>query len=256
MTFLYLPKPYCGLRSAAKSLKPVETTTAPTSTSSSVSRAWRSMQPSTGQAFTHSSHSEQTAQSMQRPAPARASASVSGASTSAKSTRRRARASCRSGVARPERVRLLAGEDLLLVHDRQPSRRSRPAAAAGQPAVDHVRGPAALADGARDVGGAVHHVAGGEDVRDGRLERRRVGHERAVRGRPPTWLANARRVRRHADRGDDDVARAARARCPGSARGGAGPEASGSPRAMRVQRRPLTAPARVAEHLGRGDQEA
>src|SRR5664279_1732275 len=86
MTFLYVPKPYWGLRSAAKSLNPVATTTAPTSTSSFSSRAWRSMHPSTGQASMHSPHSLQTAQSRQRPAAPRASSSLSGASTSEKST--------------------------------------------------------------------------------------------------------------------------------------------------------------------------
>ena len=85
MTFRYLPKPYSGLRSAGNSLKPVDTTTAPTRASSCWSRAWRSMQPSTGQAATHSLHSEHTAQSMHRPAAAWASASVNGASTSRKS---------------------------------------------------------------------------------------------------------------------------------------------------------------------------
>ena len=68
ITFLYLPKPYWGLRSAGNSLKPVDTTTAPTSTSRTWSRACRSMQSSTGQASTHSPHSEQTPQSRQRPA--------------------------------------------------------------------------------------------------------------------------------------------------------------------------------------------
>ena len=69
MTFLNVPKPYCGLRSAANSLKPVATTTAPTSTSMTWSRARRSMQSSTGQASTHSPHSEQTPQSRHSPAP-------------------------------------------------------------------------------------------------------------------------------------------------------------------------------------------
>ncbi len=85
MTFLKTPYPYSGLRSAGKRLKPVARTTASTSTSISSSRACRSMQPGTGQAFTHSSHSEQTAQSMQRAAPSWASASVIGGSISSKS---------------------------------------------------------------------------------------------------------------------------------------------------------------------------
>ena len=86
MTFLNVPKPYSGLRSAGKSLNPVATTTAPTSTSITWSRARRSMHDSTGQASTHSPHSEQTPQSRHRPAPRRASASVMGSSTSRKST--------------------------------------------------------------------------------------------------------------------------------------------------------------------------
>ena len=85
ITFLNFPKPYSGFRSAGKRSKPVARTTAPTSTSSSWSRAWRSMQPGTGHAFTHSSHSEQTAQSMQRAAPVCASTSDIGGSISAKS---------------------------------------------------------------------------------------------------------------------------------------------------------------------------
>ena len=85
MTFLYVPKPYCGLRSAANSLKPVDTTTAPTSASKDSSRMCRSI-ASAGQAATHSPHSAQTAQSRQRLVAASASASVKGASTSAKSS--------------------------------------------------------------------------------------------------------------------------------------------------------------------------
>ena len=161
MTFLKRPKPYSGLASAVNSLKPVETTTAPTSTSSSVSRACRSMQ-SAGQAATHSPHSQQTAQSRQRAAPAWASASVMGGSISSKPVGapvgRRDR---RLGEA--QRVALLLGDDLLLVHDRQ-SVVEAGHRAAGEPAVDHVRGTPTLSDGARDVRGARHHVAGREDV--------------------------------------------------------------------------------------------
>ena len=69
-----------------------------------------------------------------------------------------------------ERVCLLAGEDRLLVDDRQPVVEAVQGAA-GQPAVDHVRRAASLADGAGDVGGAVDRVAGGEDVRGPGLER-------------------------------------------------------------------------------------
>ena len=60
------------------------------------------MQPGTGQAFTHSSHSEHTAQSMQRAAPAWASASVIGGSISSKSRGAGSEAPCAGGAARSE----------------------------------------------------------------------------------------------------------------------------------------------------------
>ena len=141
MTFLKTPYPYSGLRSAGKRLKPVARTTASTSTSSSSSRACRSMQPGTGQAFTHSSHSEQTAQSMQR----------RGALVGLRLGHRRldlvevVRRGVGGAVGRRGATRsayaLLAGHDLLLVHDRQPVVEAGHRAA-GEPAVDHDARPA------------------------------------------------------------------------------------------------------------------
>jgi hypothetical protein len=93
MTFGYLPQPYSGLASAANSLYPVETTTAPTVISLTCSR-WSIRIAEAGQALTHSWHSEQTPQSRQLPAPDLASASVSGASISSKSRRSGRRSTC------------------------------------------------------------------------------------------------------------------------------------------------------------------
>ena len=152
-----------------------------------------------------------------------------------------------------ERVRLLAGEDQLLVDHGQPV--VEPVeGSAGQPAIDHVGGPAAFTDRARDVGRPVHHVAGREDVREGGLAGRRVGLERAIRvGRDV--VREGAGVRRHADRPDDDLARDHEL----AARDGLGSAAPGCVR--RAERHAGAAQAAhrtllVAEDLGRGDLEA
>ncbi len=99
---------------------------------------------------------------------------------------------------------MLAGHDLLLVDDGQPVVEAGQRAAR-EPAIDHERGPAALADGPRDVRGSGDHVAGGEDAVDAGLQGGRVGHERAVPvGRDD--VGEGPRVGRHADRRDHDLA--------------------------------------------------
>ena len=246
MTFLYFPKPYSGFRSAAKSLKPVATTTAPTSTSSSLVAACAgrcSRRPGTPSRTPRTRSRRRSRCTARRPRGPRPPSSA------ARSRRSRVGAAMSVAPRRPGRpggVRLLAGEHLCLVDDRQPvveAVRAPPV----QPAVDHVRGAAALADGAGDVGGAVDHVAGGEDVRGPRSAAcpgRRPSVPRRCRRELPGERA---RVRRHADRDDDQVAGDRRTRCRGSARAVGGRRRRARRARIFVQRRPLTAPSAVAE---------
>ena len=83
------------------------------------------------------------------------------------------------GVAGARHVPVLAGQDRLLVDNREPQVETFEREAV-KPAVDHVGGAPALADGPRDVRGAVHDVAGSEDAWDLSLERFLAGCQGAV----------------------------------------------------------------------------
>ena len=151
-----------------------------------------------------------------------------------------------------EGERLLAGDDLVLVHDREAIVEAveRPAR---EPAIDHVGRAASFADGSGDVGRAVDRVAGGEDERRSGLERGRVGgQEAALVG---VELAREHGIRAHADGADDDVAGedglAARDRLGASPPGGIR-SAEAHLRATQAADRAVD----VAEDLERGDLEA
>ena len=152
-----------------------------------------------------------------------------------------------------EREGLLAGNDLGHVDDGEPVVEAVERATR-QPAVDHVGGAPALADGPGDVRGAIDRIARGEDVRDLGLAGHRIRREEAARvARNPA--GEGARVGAHPDRTDDELAGQDEL---AAGQGFRAPPARGiglaeaHPRATEAAHR---AP-RVAEDLDRGDLEA
>ncbi len=151
-------------------------------------------------------------------------------------------------------VRRLAAQDLLLVHDLEEAVHLEAVERlAGDEAVDHVGGTAALANGPGDVRGAGGRVARGEDPWNVRLERSLVRGQGAVLvGADPAAVHGT--FGRHPDGGDDGVARDRELR----ALDGFGAAAAGGVRLAEghaLAAQPGHAAGGVADDLDRSDQE-
>ena len=232
MTFLKLPEAVLGLEVRGEQLEARRDDDRPDLDVHDLVRARRSMQSSTGQASTHSPHSEQTPQSRHSPAPyARLRlghrqlhlAEVRGGGADDLARRGRAEPGGRpsGGRGRPP--------------CRRPGRRrsnpSRVRSWIQRSIMNAARWPAPVARVMSEAPETTSPAANSHGT--SRLEGPLVDDDRTV-GVHAHLAGERGGVGGHADRGDDHVAVDARTRCPGPASGRRRPDASGAPGAMRA----------------------